>query len=403
MWPFLLSACADGVPPFDPSEWLPGGETTNTLLLGTNAFKSPAANLTADHEQDFYAGNAFFNQAWVEAPASTTARDGLGPLFNARSCSGCHHEDGKGAVPEEGPGPFVGLLLRVSVDGQPDPVLGGQIQDQALPDVPIEATPSVHWETIGDLRRPVFSLDRDPPVSGVRRLSPRLAPHMVGLGLLEAVSEDDLRALADPDDADGDGISGRVAELDAGVGRFGWKAEASTVERQTAGAFAGDMGLTSRLVDRDDCTPAQTACLEEPSGGEPEVDDDVFDHVVLYARSLAVPVRRAAEDEAVLRGRETFHALGCVACHTPSFTTSDAALPELSGQRIWPYTDLLLHDLGEDLSDHRPAGDASGSEWKTPPLWGLGLVHVVDPRPGFLHDGRARTLDEAVRWHGGEA
>ncbi|MCA9575352.1 MAG: di-heme oxidoredictase family protein [Polyangiales bacterium] len=419
----LLTACGDDGGRLDPSEWYPGGATTNTLLLGPNAFSLPARNLTAEHDQAFFSGNSFFNQAWVEAPASTTARDGLGPLFNARSCSGCHFRDGKAEPPVDGQGPFVGLLLRLSVDGPdgtrvPDPVYGGQLQDQALPGVPVEALASITFETVSGtyadgtgytLERPIYQVG--PGGYGAfgagLRVSPRIAPHMIGLGLLEALPVARLEELEDPDDLDGDGISGRVQWLATATGmqpgRFGWKGDAPTVERQVAGAFAGDMGLTTRVVTSDDCTVGEPECVSAANGGEPEVSDLVFDQVVLYSRTLAVPARRAADDPTVRFGQRLFARLGCDGCHVPSHTTGMGALPELSDQRIWPYTDLLLHDMGDALADDVPVALASGREWKTPPLWGLGLVRGVGGHTRFLHDGRARSLEEAILWHGGEA
>ncbi|MCK6518657.1 c-type cytochrome [Myxococcota bacterium] len=413
-----LWGCGGRAVAVEDGEWLPGGDTTSTLLLGSNAFLMPAQNLDPAHEQDFYSGNSFFNASWTEAPASAEARDGLGPLFNARSCSGCHFKDGKAAPPDEGAGPFVGLLLRLSVPGAdgptPDPSYGGQLQDQANPNLPVELTPSVSWHeqdgTFDDgtayaLTWPTFTVSspqHGPPGEGLM-MSPRIAPHMVGLGLLEAIPEDRLIELADPQDQDGDGISGRVQRHGEGVGRFGWKADAVNVEAQVAGAFAGDMGLTSRLVPQDDCTAAQVECLDEPNGGEPEVSDEIFDLVTLYSRAIAVPARRAADDETVLNGKGLFNDIGCAACHTPSHTTGASPLPELEGQHIWPYTDLLLHDMGEGLADDRPLGEASGQEWRTPPLWSLGLIASVNGHTRFLHDGRARSLEEAILWHGGEA
>ncbi|MBK7759932.1 MAG: c-type cytochrome [Deltaproteobacteria bacterium] len=413
-----LLGCGGPMSTLEDGEWLPGGETTSTLLLGSNAFLMPAQNLSPEHEQDFYSGNSFFNASWTEAPASAEARDGLGPLFNARSCSGCHFKDGKAAPPEAGDGPFVGLLLRLSVPGAdgpvPDPIYGGQLQDQANPDVPVELTPSVTWHdqegrfddgAAYSLTWPTFTVSdaQHGAVGDGLMMSPRVAPHMVGLGLLEAIPEEALLALADPNDDDGDGISGRVQRHDGRVGRFGWKADAVDVEAQVAGAFAGDMGLTSRVVPLDDCTEAQAECLAEPSGGDPEVSDQILDLVTLYSRAVAVPARRAADDETVLVGKALFNDIGCAACHTPSHTTGASPLPELQDQRIWPYTDLLLHDMGEGLADGRPLGDASGQEWRTPPLWSLGLIDEVNGHTRFLHDGRARSLEEAILWHGGEA
>lgn len=406
----------------EPGEWLAGGETTNTLLLGSNSFLPPADNLSLENELLFFGGNGFFNQAWVAAPASTTARDGLGPLFNARSCSGCHTKDGRGAPPEDGQGPFVGMLLRLAVPGPdgpvPDPVYGGQLQDRANLGIAPEAIPMITWEPVEGqyadgtpytLMKPTYTLTEPGygPFSEDLMVSPRVAPHMIGLGLLEAIPQERLEALADPDDEDGDGVSGRIQwqEFNGEVvpGRFGWKAEAPNIVVQVANAFLGDMGLTSEMLPDEECTDAQTICDEVPNGGEPEVQPNIFERVVLYSRAVAVPVRRAADDPTVLKGKSIFHRLGCATCHVPSHTTGEGAIPEFSNQLIWPYTDLLLHDMGPGLADNTPVGNASGQEWKTPPLWGLGLVDEVSNHTRFLHDGRARNLEEAVLWHGGEA
>lgn len=418
MWLVLAVACGPQVAELDTGEWLPGGETTNTTLLGANAFLRPAANLSPEDETAFYSGNSFFNQVWVVSPASTESRDGLGPMLNARSCSGCHFKDGKGFPPEDGQAPLAGLLIRLSVPGDDgpvsDPVYGGQLQDIANDGIPVEGVPTITWtETPGtypdgttySLATPTYSLTE--PGYGAfaddLMISPRVAPHMIGLGLLEAIPAERIEDLADPDDADGDGISGRVQRHGDAIGRFGWKGDAPDVEQQSAGAFAGDMGLTSRVVESDDCTDAQVECLEAADGGEHEVEDKVLDRVVHYSRTVAVPVRRAADDEQVLRGKLLFTQAGCHTCHTPSHVTGDSPVDALEDQLIWPYTDLLLHDMGEGLADGRPLGEASGSEWKTPPLWGLGLVDDVGGHTRFLHDGRARSMEEAVLWHGGEA
>jgi len=233
---------------------------------------------------------------------------------------------------------------------------------------------------------------------------------VIGLGLLEAISDDDILANADPDDRDGDGISGRPnyvwdrASETIVLGRFGWKAGQPNLNQQNAEAFANDMGLTSSLVPHDGCTPAQTDCLAAPHGGEPEVSDNILATVLFYSRNLGVPARRNVDAPEVLRGKTLFHRAGCQKCHTPSFTTrADAAEPELASQKIRPYTDLLLHDMGDGLADGRPEFLATGREWRTPPLWGIGLTEAVNGHTFFLHDGRARNLLEAILWHGGEA
>ncbi|MCA9616896.1 MAG: thiol oxidoreductase, partial [Myxococcales bacterium] len=359
----LVLACGDSLSPHE-GEAYPGGTTTNVFLFGAQAYSQPAANLSSERRAPFFSGNAFFNQAWVTAPSSTTARDGLGPLFNAAACSTCHFRDGRGAPPDEG-GTLTTVLVRLSIGNDergapiPDPIYGGQLQPFATAGVLGEARPDVQWRevagTYGDgtaytLRRPILTLADpaygtfDPAI----RTGMRAAPHMIGMGLLEAIDRAQLEAWADPEDADGDGIHGELQILaDGSVGRFGWKAEQPTVRHQTAGAFHGDLGLTTSLFPEPPCTDAQTECRAAPTGGDPEVDDEMLDRVAFYAATLAPPARNAADDPEVLRGRELFGRFGCESCHVPSVTTGDfEAIPELSNQRIWPYTDLLLHDMG---------------------------------------------------------
>ena len=410
----------------EDGEWLPGGDTTNTLLLGSNAFIFPADNIEISNESSFYTGNSFFNQAWVETPASTQKRDGLGPLFNARSCAACHFKDGRGAPPEENES-FLGLLMRVSVldtdeNGGPlgDPHYGGQIQPFAVLEGTPEATPSVVYEEFSGqyadgtkytLVRPEYSVNSlgYGDLASDVLLSPRVAPAVIGMGLLEAISAERLEELSDPDDRDGDGISGKMnwvwnhSDEEHQPGRFGWKGEHPTVRQQVGSAFVGDIGITNPVFTTENCAQAQDQCWDLPSGGDPEIEDDLFDKVVLYTSLLAVPVRRNWEDKDVLRGKALFNEIGCAKCHTPHHKTGTHTFKEVSEQDIWPYTDLLLHDMGDGLADNRPVFDASGREWKTPPLWGIGLVESVNNHTRFLHDGRARSLTEAILWHGGEA
>ncbi|MEL6335914.1 MAG: di-heme oxidoredictase family protein, partial [Pseudomonadota bacterium] len=251
------------------------------------------------------------------------------------------------------------------------------------------------------------------PLGDDAMLSPRIAPQMIGLGLLEAIPAADILAHADPEDADGDGISGRPSIVWSRdfqrpmLGRFGLKAGAPTVREQSADAFSGDMGLSTPLhpADWGECTASQSRCRGAPGGGEPvEVSDEALDLVVFYSRNLAVPARRDVNDPQVLAGKRVFHESGCASCHVPKFVTHRLeGQPEQSFQLIWPYTDLLLHDMGEGLADNRPDGVATGREWRTPPLWGIGLTEAVSGHTQFLHDGRARNLLEAILWHGGEA
>lgn len=415
------------------------GATTSTHAVSTNAFSFFSQNLSFEDQQRFVIGNGFFRKTWVSSPASTEASDGLGPLFNARSCQGCHIKDGRGHAPASVGGETLSMIVRLAIPDPadptraiPDPTYGSQLQDSSVAGIAPEARIRIIYDDLpvalngGEsvtLRRPTLALD-DPAFGALDpRLmtSARIAPPMIGLGLLEAIHPDDILARADPDDADGDGISGRVAWLDgpdgaqlAGepvIGRFGWKAAQPSVREQSGHAFAADMGLSNPVVAdaAGDCTATQSACLALPNGvqerlGPEEAPEEVLAAVTFYASNLAVPARRDVDDPAVLSGKEVFYSSGCTACHTPKYVTSrEAELPALRFQLIWPYTDLLLHDMGEGLADHGPEGAASGSEWRTPPLWGIGLSTTVHPEAGFLHDGRARTLLEAVLWHGGEA
>jgi CxxC motif-containing protein (DUF1111 family) len=262
------------------------------------------------------------------------------------------------------------------------------------------------------LRRPTleFSGLAFGPLAADVLTSARVAPQMIGLGLLEALDEATILALADPDDDDADGISGRPnyvwdpAAQALALGRFGWKANQAGLRQQNAGAFLGDIGITSSLHAEQNCPSTQAECTAAQSGGDPELSEDLLDDMTTYTRLLAVPARRNVDDAEVLAGREQFHALGCADCHVPNLHTGALEdFPELSEQSIWPYTDLLLHDMGQGLADGRPDFEADGSEWRTPPLWGIGLFAVVNDHTFYLHDGRARNLAEAVLWHGGEA
>ena len=310
---------------------------------------------------------------------------------------------------------------------RPEPTYGSQLQDFAVPGVPAEGKMNVAYEEIpvalnggetASLRRPAYAVSDlgYGPMAPDVMLSPRAAPPMIGLGLLEAVHPADIVAGADPHDADGDGVSGRpsvVRDPDTGnerLGRFGWKASTASVREQSAKAFLADIGISNPDAPGawGDCTEAQVACRAMPSGvqgelGDTEAPDPVLELVAFYAANLAVPARRDVGDPEVLRGKALFRSAGCASCHTPKFVTRrDAAGAEHRFQLIWPYTDLLLHDMGEGLADHRPAGTATGREWRTAPLWGIGLTETVSGHTFFLHDGRARGLLEAVLWHGGE-
>lgn len=426
----------------EPFEVMQAGAATVRARPNADAFSQSSANMPFEDEMGFKLGNALFRKTWVASPSSTAASDGLGPIYNARACQDCHLKDGRGHPPEGPEDGRVSMFLRLSVPGgsapaeiedwlatQPEPVYGGQLQDLAAPGHAAEGRMEVSYTetpvtladgTVVSLRAPAYAVS-NPGYGALAadvQLSPRVAPQMIGLGLLEAIPAADILALADPDDADGDGISGRpsiVPSVEFGVpmlGRFGLKGGAPTVREQSAGAFSGDMGLSTPLHPDPwgDCTPSEAACRSAVHGQEPgvrdglEVDKASLDLVTFYARNLAVPERRNADDPQVLRGKEVFYTLCCTGCHQPKFVTHRlTGQPEQSFQLIWPYTDLLLHDMGPGLADNRPEGRAAGSEWKTPPLWGIGLTAQVSGHSYFLHDGRARSLLEAVLWHGGEA
>jgi CxxC motif-containing protein (DUF1111 family) len=419
-----------------------GGETT-VWADGRNAFSFPLANLSDEERARFAVGNSFFRRNWVEAPASTKARDGLGPHFIARSCGGCHVQDGRGAPPDlrkrigpQGHEQPVALLMRLSVPGTPsaqagvvpEPTYGDQFNNSAVPGVKPEGRVTIRLERLSGkfadgtpyvLRKPVygFSLLGYGPMRPDVLTSPRIAPQLAGVGLLEAIPEREILANAAAQAASPGPIKGqpnRVWDAFAGearVGRFGWKANVASLAHQTAGAFLGDIGITSSQNPEQACTPAQTDCRAAMAGGHggaPEIDDRTLGDVVFYQAALAPAARRRADDVQVRRGQSLFHQAQCAACHRPSYVTGEPPFPALTSpkvvaQRIWPYTDLLLHDMGEALADGRPDFAASGRQWKTPPLWGVGLIRDVNGHQRLLHDGRADGVLEAILWHGGEA
>ncbi len=430
-----LSAC-DKSPRFteaEPGEALSGGQAT-VGKHNRDAFSQPSGNLTPTRRLDFAVGNSFFRNPWVIAPSTTIARDGLGPLMNTNACQNCHIKDGRGHPPVGDDVNAVSMLVRVSLPASaeqaaliqkvgvvPEPVYGTQLQDMSIPGVEPEARIRVDYQTHPvafkdgtqiELRQPQLQISNwgYGPISANAQFSARIAPPMIGLGLLEAIPDDAILAVAAAQKAADNGIAGQPNQVWDDVqqktvlGRFGWKAGQPTLNQQNVHAFSADMGLTTTLRPFDECTPAQTACKAAPDGGMPEVSDHLLSQVLFYTRNLGVPARRQVNDPQVLAGKSLFHQAGCQQCHTPQFTTrSDAAEPELANQLIRPYTDLLLHDMGPGLADNRPEFNASGSQWRTPPLWGIGLTQTVNGHTQFLHDGRARNLLEAIVWHGGEA
>ncbi len=423
----LLPPVACHRPSPEKDEELSGGKEGTVFLKSVDAFGQPFGSLTHEEIRKFQIGNSLNRNNWVAAPSSTTARDGLGPLFNASACAGCHARDGRGLPFNSAGQPTQALLFRLSALDQtgqvvPEPVYGGQLQHQSIAGATPEGKVKITYEeqpgsypdgTPYSLRKPSYEIENQGygPMHTSLMISPRIAPHMAGIGLLDAVAESTILEMADPDDRDGDGISGKpnyiweVRQQKKAIGKFGWKANEPTAEQQIASAFVNDIGITSAIFPAEALSEKQAGLYGGlPGGGSPELDESALENVVFYIRTLAVPARRDWELPEVLKGKELFTKTGCTSCHRPEMTTGKNITPGyLAGQTIRPYTDLLLHDMGEGLADNRPDGGADGNEWRTAPLWGIGLQKTVSKHTFFLHDGRARSIEEAILWHGGEA
>ena len=433
-------------PAITPTEEMPGGEGSISYRP-LASFMQPTANLEAREVIQFHAGKAFAHQPWVKAPTITTGRDGLGPIYNARTCLACHINGGRGIMPVDGDQSLISAFLRLSIPGEnkeigviPEPTYGDQLQSQSVAlshqlrhlnlkknpkEVSAEAYTYVDWQTETftypdkssvELRSPKIRLEQ----LGYGELHPdtlmslRNAPPMHGMGLLEMIPQRAIDSLADSEDSDKNGISGRVNQVwnvetqKTEPGRFGLKANRPNIKIVTASAFTGDVGITNPLFPEQPCTKAQETCLKTPNGNDQpedvELPSHLLDLVTNFTRNIGVPKRREPNAPETLKGREKFYQVGCHSCHQPSFTTGESQdLPHLSKQTIWPYSDLLLHDMGPALADGRPDYEASGSEWRTAPLWGVGLNQAVNGSNNLLHDGRARSVEEAILWHGGEA
>lgn len=439
-------ALQTSAPLLTKAESKPGGDTS-VSHQPFPSFELPAANLPQKDKPLFHAGKALAHQPWVKPPTVTDARDGLGPLYNARTCLMCHTKGGKGFVPDTNEIPIMGTLVRLSKPGFdkvkgviPHPVYGDQIQGQSISlahqlrhsqkpgaiahDVAPEAYVHLNWKTetftYPDnqqvvLRKPELDFRNlgYGPFGDDTLFSLRIAPSIHGMGLLELIAQKDIDNLTDPEDSNNDGISGRTnqvwnVELQKTVsGRFGLKANKATLKMQVAGAFANDVGISNSLFPQQPCSEKQITCKQLPTGNNKdgfEIADSLLDLVTDFNRNLAPVLRRNFNNEIVNQGREFFYQVGCQNCHQSDFETqASEQFPHLGNQHIWPYTDLLLHDMGEGLADNRPDYLASGSEWRTAPLWGVGLQESVNGSKALLHDGRAQTIEEAILWHGGEA
>ncbi len=434
---FVLCACDSESPVtvesaqvFSPGA-LSGGETT-VFDASSHAFSIPAPNLSTTALEKHLEGDVEFEAIFVTAPA--VVNPGLGPIYNNVSCLNCHARDGRGRPPRTDQ-QIVSLLLRLSlpstdedIPGKPPipvPGFGTQLNNRAIVGTPPEGKIQIDYTeqalmtadgTRVYLRTPNYTLTQTyRPLPEKVEVSPRVAPVVFGLGLLEAIPEEAILAYADETDANGDGISGKpnfvwdVVKKRNVLGRFGWKANQPTLLQQVASAYHDDMGVTTSLFPIENSIgqpqhAAVTRLQNEVGGAVPEVSDDILEVVTFYVQTLAVPARRNVHTPQVLHGEQLFVQAQCASCHVPTLRTGVlTGVPSVSNQTIHPYTDLLLHDMGPGLADNRPDFHASGTEWRTPPLWGIGLVKTVNGHSNFLHDGRARGLMEAILWHAGEA
>ncbi len=411
-------------------------EVTSYLapLQNNKAFSTPINDLSSKQLSKFSAGRSLFKKLWIAAPTATKASDGLGPLYNARSCFQCHINAGRGQVPDTGKR-AVSLFMRLSIPPQNDtekallqehklnviaePTYGTQLQNFAVTGLASEGELQISFNDISInlvddetvvLHKPSYQIDnlQYGELHPETLMSPRMAPQLVGMGLLEKISEQDILQFSDLNDADNNGISGKPNYVwsrenqKVMLGRFGYKAGVATLNEQNQSAFFGDLGLSTPLFPKPwgDCSKNQPVCRSAPHGddatqGHLEVPQKATDAVLFYTRNLSIPSQRHVNDPMVIKGQQLFNQLGCSHCHRPSY--------QLGTQTISPYTDMLLHDMGDGLADNRPEGEATGKEWRTAPLWGIGLTETINGHNYYLHDGRARTLQQAILWHGGEA
>ncbi|MEC9375020.1 MAG: di-heme oxidoredictase family protein [Pseudomonadota bacterium] len=411
-----------------PSSQLAGSGTVSSK--GIESYRQILANAPISSRATFSFGKIQFNTEWDPAPGEVPANDGLGPTFNAIACASCHINNGRGRPPLFPEEELEGLLIRLSsagvnIHGGPKPLAnyGDQFQHRSIENVPSEGKVTIEYEVIlgnyadgssYELRKPkiLFKELNFGLLPEDAMFSARIANPVMGLGLIEAIPESTLEAFADPEDRNNDGISGRVNRVWSSefnqvmLGRFGWKANVATIPEQNAGAALGDMGITTIINPSDNCTLIQSSCIKAANDHADEIEfqKDFFEQLTRYVRLLGVPEQRNNKEAEIKLGEELFYSSDCAKCHIPTLKTSeDAIFPELANQTIHPYTDLLLHDMGKGLADNRPDFLATGSEWRTPPLWGIGLTEEVTGYEFYLHDGRARNLSEAILWHGGEA
>ncbi len=431
----LFIACDEGEAPekveevtlYEQGEEFPVGKFS-VGNYNYQAFGIVLPSISFDKVVDFGIGDRLFMGGFSD-------NTGLGPRFNARSCSNCHFRDGRGkpltTTTDVDASFSTGFLMRLSVEGEDEhggplgvPAYGGQLQDRGLDGIGGEAKVKVTWELIDkkypdgtayQLRKPHYSFydEKFGSLQGVMT-SPRVGNQTIGLGFVESLTESQILANADEDDLDGDGISGKanyvwnVRAQKTTIGKFGWKANAPTLEQQIAGALSGDMGMTTSVFPKQNCPSEQKDCGDyvAKNGIEATIDlsDDKLAQLTMYQATLSVPIRRNVKDKDVLKGKGLFYEMKCIKCHAIGFKVEKSEMvPEINGTVFNPYSDFLLHDMGDDLADNRPDFLANGKEWRTQPLWGIGMIPTVNKHTFLLHDGRARSIEEAILWHGGEA
>jgi CxxC motif-containing protein (DUF1111 family) len=348
------------------------------------AFSLPFDFLNDSLHANWQIGKNFFETPWVQFGASTTGTDGLGPLFNASSCMSCHVNNGRGTPLNQS------LIIKIA-----DPVYGSQFNSRAILNVAAEGFVDIDYENFYVeqflLKKPHYHFSKLGYGPILQNKSPRLAPPLIGMGLIDAISESDILSRVDKNDLNGDGIKGVF-----NGGRFGLKGEVKTLKEQIAKAFSHDIGLTSSLFPTKNCTKTQIDCLNSPHDGSFDVKDKLLTYVndfLTYA-ALPAPTSRLFDGE----GKKIFNRIGCQKCHVEEYKidhVGEIFFPE--EKIIRPYSDFLLHDMGKDLADD------FNPLWKTPPLWGLSYQKLVNGNQYYLHDGRASTMEEAILWHAGEA
>jgi len=418
------------------------GETTHTLESkyftkesSKKLFTHPVSGLNDQQFDTFILGKSFFRIPWVEAPSATTARDGLGPLFSANACISCHPNNGVSSVYNDNGDISRGYVSRLSIQNNEtpehkkeqtlkgfisEPTYGSQLSINGTKNVPFEGKPKIEYETINIVYPDGETVKLQKPIQGIESqtkelqygamdkdtiISNRIAQALVGMGLLDQISDEQILLNEDINDSDNDGISGKANKVYSledktyKVGRYTWKASSPSILEQVANAAHNDMSLTSPLIEEENCTPSQIECNKAPKGdtlraGTPhDLPLQRLEAISFYLKNLKVPRSTITEK----KGEELFSQIGCTSCHTPSFTLNN-------GLTIKPYSDLLLHDMGEALKDGRVEFLANGQEWRTAPLWGIGKRELaLGKKPSFLHDGRARSIEEAILWHAGEA